>query len=77
MEARNTTQHVVSRTGAERQGHIFSFQSREKNVLDLSSYRSGYFNNYPSSLCKIDHFSSSDCPIISAMRDSKPSLKQL
>src|SRR6201984_1011187 len=41
MEARNTTQHVVSHTGAERQGNIFSFQSREKNVLDLSSYRSG------------------------------------
>jgi len=45
MEARNTTQHVVSRTGAERQGHIFSFQSREKNVLDLSSYRPGISDN--------------------------------
>src|SRR6201981_1410699 len=39
MGARNTTQHGVSHTGAERQGNIFSFQSREKNVLDLSSYR--------------------------------------
>ena len=37
MEARNPTQHLVSRTGAERQGNIFSFQSREKNVLDFSS----------------------------------------
>jgi len=41
MEARNPTQHLVSRTGAERQGNIFSFQSREKNVLDFSSYRPG------------------------------------
>jgi hypothetical protein len=41
MQARNPTQHLVSRTGAERQGNIFSFQSREKNVLDLSSYRPG------------------------------------
>ena len=31
--------------GAERQGNIFSFQSREKNVLDFSSYRSGFFIN--------------------------------
>src|ERR1700745_1375713 len=44
MEARNTTQHVVSHTGAERQGNIFSFQSREKNVLDLSSYRPRRFH---------------------------------
>ena len=29
------------------------------------------------SLSKIDHFSSSDCPIISAMRDAKPTLKQI
>ena len=30
-----------SRTGARRQGNISSFQSREKNVLDFSSYRTG------------------------------------
>src|SRR5215472_4302972 len=30
----------TSRTGARRQGNLFSFQSREKNVLDISSYRS-------------------------------------
>src|ERR1700757_539240 len=47
MEARNTTQHVVSHTGAERQGNIFSFQSREKNVLDLSSYRPGVYTCNP------------------------------
>jgi hypothetical protein len=44
MEAckiRGTTQRLVSRTGAGRQGNIFSFQSREKNVLDVSSYRPG------------------------------------
>ena len=34
---RGATQHLVSRTGAGRQGNIFSFQSREKNVLDFSS----------------------------------------
>jgi hypothetical protein len=33
---------LVSRTGAGRQGNIFSFRSREKNVLDFSSYRSGF-----------------------------------
>ena len=27
--------------GAGRQGNIFSFRSREKNVLDIPSYRSG------------------------------------
>src|SRR6266496_231214 len=37
---RGTTQPLVSRTGAGRQGNIFSFRSREKNVLDFSSYRS-------------------------------------
>jgi hypothetical protein len=37
-----TTQPLVSRTGAGRQGNIFSFRSREKNVLDFSSYRSGF-----------------------------------
>src|ERR1700746_1633875 len=52
MEARNTTQHVVSHTGAERQGNIFSFQSREKNVLDLSSYRPG--NRHGLSASEID-----------------------
>jgi len=44
MEAckiRGTTQRLVSRTGPRRQGNIFSFQSREKNVLDVSSYRPG------------------------------------
>jgi hypothetical protein len=37
---------LVSRTGAGRQGNIFSFRSREKNVLDFSSYRSGFFNSH-------------------------------
>ena len=41
-----TTQPFVSRTGAGRQENIFSFQSREKNVLDFSSYRSGFYANY-------------------------------
>jgi hypothetical protein len=36
---RGTTQPLVSRTGAGRQGNIFSFRSREKNVLDFCSYR--------------------------------------
>ena len=36
---RGTTQPLVSRTGAGRQGNIFSFRSREKNVLDFSSPR--------------------------------------
>jgi hypothetical protein len=48
MEAckiRGTTQPLVSRTGAGRQENIFSFRSREKNVLDFSSYRSGCYNN--------------------------------
>ena len=44
---RGTTQPLVSRTGAGRQGNIFSFRSREKNVLDFSSYRSGFFINHP------------------------------
>src|SRR6266852_4721059 len=35
---RGTTQPLVSRTGAGRQGNIFSFRSREKNVLDFSSF---------------------------------------
>jgi hypothetical protein len=39
---RGTTQPLVSRTGAGRQGNIFSFRSRKKNVLDFSSYRSGF-----------------------------------
>jgi hypothetical protein len=46
MEAckiRGTTQPLVSRTGAGRQENIFPFQSREKNVLDSSSYRSRCF----------------------------------
>src|SRR6266851_5569411 len=42
---RGTTQPLVSRTGAGRQGNIFSFRSREKNVLDFSSYRSGFCTN--------------------------------
>src|SRR6266496_1821157 len=45
---RGTTQPLVSRTGAGRQGNIFSFRSREKNVLDFSSYRSGFCDSYPS-----------------------------
>jgi hypothetical protein len=36
---RGTTQRLVSRTGAGRQENIFSFQSREKNVLDFYSPR--------------------------------------
>ncbi len=43
---RGTTQPLVSRTGARRQGNIFSFRSREKNVLDFSSYRSGFINSH-------------------------------
>jgi hypothetical protein len=38
---RGTTQRLVSRTGAGRQGHTFSFRSRENNVLDIPSYRPG------------------------------------
>ena len=38
---RGTTQRLPSRIGAGRQGNIFSFQSREKNALDIPSYRSG------------------------------------
>ena len=38
---RGTTQPLVSRTGAGRQENLLSFQSREKNVLDIPSYRSG------------------------------------
>src|SRR5260370_25731398 len=45
-QIRGTTQPLVSRTGAGRQGNIFSFRSREKNVLDFSSYRSGFINSY-------------------------------
>jgi hypothetical protein len=48
MEAckiRGTTQRLVSRTGAGRQENIFPFQSREKNVLESSSYRPRYFAN--------------------------------
>ena len=40
---RGTTQRLPSRIGAGRQGNIFSFQSREKNALDIPSYRSGVF----------------------------------
>ena len=32
----------VSPTGAGRQGNILSFRSKEKNVLDFSSYRPGH-----------------------------------
>ena len=38
----------VSRTGAGRHGNIFSFRSREKDVLDFSSYRSGCYANHAS-----------------------------
>ena len=44
---RSTTQCLVSRTGAGRQGYIFSFQSREKNVLDFSSYRPDHSTQNP------------------------------
>ncbi len=40
-----TTQPFASRTGAGRQENIFSFQSRDKNVLDFSSYRWGFFTS--------------------------------
>ena len=40
---RGTTQPLVSRPGAGRQGNIFSFRSRGKNVLDFSFYRSRYY----------------------------------
>ena len=43
-KTRGTTQPLVSSTGAGRQGNTFSFRSREKNVLDFCSYRSGFFN---------------------------------
>jgi len=43
---RGSIQPLVSRTGTGRQGNIFSFQSREKNVLDFSSYRSGCFASW-------------------------------
>ena len=36
----------LTHRGAGRQGNIFSFRSREKNVLDFSSYRSGFFASY-------------------------------
>src|SRR5580700_8885558 len=48
MEAckiRGTTQPLVSRTGAGKQENILPFQSREKNVLESSSYRPRYFAN--------------------------------
>ena len=38
---RGMTQRLAARTGAGWQEHIFSFRSREQNVLDISSYRSG------------------------------------
>jgi hypothetical protein len=44
-----TTQPLVSRTGAGRQGNTFSFRSREKNLLDFSSYRSRFCNSYQKS----------------------------
>ena len=44
---RGSTHRLVSRTGAGKQGNIFSFQSREKNVLDFSSYRSGLIAQIP------------------------------
>jgi hypothetical protein len=34
---RGTAQRLLFRTGAGWQGNIFSFQSREKNVLDMPS----------------------------------------
>ena len=51
---RGTTQRLVSRTGAGRQGNIFSFQSREKNVLDMPSYRSGDSTTLRFLFAKID-----------------------
>ena len=40
--------------GAGSQGITLSFQSREKNVLDIPSYRSGHFTHYAGSECKRD-----------------------
>ena len=47
--ARSTARpkRLASRTGAGRQGNIFSFPSREKNVLDFSSYRPSDFTQIP------------------------------
>src|SRR5262252_2529190 len=42
---RSTARPRLSHRGAGRQGIIFSFRSREKNVLDFSSYRSRFFAN--------------------------------
>src|SRR5215471_16368976 len=38
---RGTTQRLVSRTGAGKQGNTSPSSRGEKNVLDISSYRSG------------------------------------
>jgi hypothetical protein len=38
----NTSPHVQ---GAGRQGNLFSFRSRHKNVLDIPSYRSGDYTS--------------------------------
>ena len=51
---RGTTQPLVSRTGAGRQGTIFSFRSKEKNVLDFSSYRSRFFATTRTTRCATD-----------------------
>src|SRR5215813_4695102 len=45
---RGMTQRLAARTGAGWQEHIFSFRSREQNVLYISSYRSGVYANYDS-----------------------------
>jgi len=38
---RGTTQRLVSRTGAGKQGNTSPSSRGEKNVLDISSYRTG------------------------------------
>jgi len=53
---RGTTQRLVSRTGAGKRGNLFSFQSREKNVLDFSSYRSGVYTHNQKVMSVIDFF---------------------
>ena len=41
-KTRDTSSHAQ---GLESEGNLFSFQSREKNVLDFSSYRPGVFTS--------------------------------
>src|SRR4029077_9628726 len=45
-QATSAARPPLSPTGAGRYVNIFSFRSREKNGLDFSSYRSGFFANH-------------------------------